>query len=428
MTSVASWDDPSKMVCVDDVVARILSLVEALPSEEVDLPNAVGRVLATDIIAPSDVPPFRNSAMDGYAIRSSDAVADRGATFDLAGTIAAGTRSPGAIRPGEAARIMTGAPMPDGADAVVRFEEVEQTEDGRVHVARAVSPGENVRLAGEDIRRGKNVLRRGASVGAAEVGILAALNIGRVTVYRRPRIGVLSTGDEIIDLGPDLQPGQIRDANGYALAARVIQMGAVPHRLGIAGDRRLDLTERLAAARDCDLLLTSGGVSAGDFDVVKQVFQQEGEVDILTVRMKPGKPLAIGRIGETPMLGLPGNPVAAMVAFDQFARPAIRRMLGHAAVKLPTIRARLTVGVDNRGRRRHFERGVLSWDGQRWSVRPTGIHGAGMLTSLVAANCYIVIDEDCSGVVAGDDVDVQILDLASALQVNGAGAGETEAS
>jgi molybdopterin molybdotransferase len=354
--------------------------------------------------------------MDGFALRAAETHGESPSTFELVATIAAGSRNPVQLQPGQAARIMTGAPLPADADAVVRFEEVRQPAARTLAIARRVESGENVRLAGEDVRSGDVVLRRGRLLGTSEIGLLAALNRSAATVHRRPRIGILSTGDEVVDVGPELEPGQIRDANAYALAASIAALGAEPAPLGVAADRRSALQAKLAAARSCDLILTSGGVSVGDFDLVKDVLREAGEVDILTVRMKPGKPLAIGAIGGVPILGLPGNPVAAIVSFDQFARPAILTMLGHTAVRLPTVTARLTVDVENRGRRRHFERGSLSHDGHEWIVKPVGKHGSAMLTSLVNANCYIVVYEACDHAAAGSKVTVQVFDAQAALR------------
>jgi molybdopterin molybdotransferase len=424
LTSARAWDDPSTMVSVEAVFERVTSSVAPLTAIEVRLLEARDLFLADDVVAGTDVPPFPNSAMDGYAICAADTHGIGPVEFDLVATIAAGAASTSIVRSGEAARIMTGAPIPAGADAVIRFEEVIVRAGQTVVVARAVEVGENIRLAGEDVRSGQIVLTRGRKLGSSEIGMLAALNVERVGVHRRPRIGILSTGDEVVDLGETLEPGQIRDANGYALAARVAELGGVPVRLGIAADTKRDLSERLRAASGCDLILTSGGVSVGDFDLVKDVLREEGRIDILTVRMKPGKPLAIGEVGGMPFVGLPGNPVAALVSFDQFVRPVILKMLGSRDLILPTIRAELQTTIDNRGHRRHFERGNLSNADGRWIVEPSGIHGSAMLSSLVASNCYIVVDENCSVAEAGSEVEVQVIDAAGSLRsLDHSGAG-----
>ena len=406
------WDNPGSMTNVDVVRERIVSSVEPLPIVEVELVNARGFVLSDDIVAPADVPPFRNSAMDGYAIRAGETLGADRSSFQIVTTIPAGAAATPKLQPGQSVRIMTGAPMPDGADAVVRFEEVE-IEGDRVNICREIEAGENVRLAGEDIRAGERVLRQGDQIGPIEIGLLAALNFGSVPVHRRPTVGILSTGDEVVDVGSDLGPGQIRDSNAYALAARVEELGGTALRLGIAADSAESIRNGIDAARECDLIITSGGVSVGDFDLVKEVLQSEGEIEVLMVRMKPGKPLAFGIVGGTPLIGLPGNPAAAVVSFDQFVRPAILKMLGNHHLDLPIVRARLLVDVVNRGRRRHYERGILSTIDGAWVAKPTGIHGSAMLSGLLAANCYIVIPEDQSFVKAGTDVEIQVLDRAA---------------
>lgn len=405
------WDDPETMIGVDEVLGRVLDSVRPLPPTHVAILDALGMVLAEDIQASSDVPPFRNSAMDGFALRSSETQTERPASFKIVGTIPAGANSDIQVGRGEAARIMTGAPAPEGADAVVRFEEVDEREVGVITVRRQVHSGENLREAGEDVRAGSIVIRRGRVLRAPEIGLLAALNVDSIFVHRRPRVGILSTGDEVVDVGPELKPGQIRDANAYMLSAMVSELGATPVRLGIAADTRSDLQERFSAAADCDLIVTTGGVSHGDFDLVKDVLRQEGRIDVWTVRIKPGKPLAFGMLGGVPLLGLPGNPAAAAVSLDQFGRPAILKMLGHNEQRLPTVRARLMESVQNRGRRRHFERGVLWLADGEWQVKTTGIHGSAMLSSLTAANCYIVIPEDWPEAPAGTTVEVQVLEF-----------------
>lgn len=411
------WDDPTDMISVDDAFERIVSRFRPLAPVRVPLLEAVGLVLAVDVAATIDIPPFRNSAMDGYALRSADtSAATRDAPVELrvTDTIAAGDAPECEVRPGEAVRIMTGAPLPPGADTVIRFEEVELLEGAgtgarAVKIRRPVQAHENVRDPGEDLPRGEVAIPAGTVLGAAEIGALAALNVSEVEVHRRPRVAVLSTGDEVQDLGDELSPGKIRDANSYALAAMITGYGGEAVRLGIAGDSVGDLRDRLKAARDFDLIVTSGGVSHGDYDVVKDVLRADGAIELWSVRMKPGKPLAFGEIGGTPLLGLPGNPAAALVSFDQFGRPAILRMLGHRELRLPEISARLTEPISNRGGRRHFERGVVGYRNGEFQVRTTGIHGSAMLSAMMAANCYIVVPEERERLEAGELVTVQPL-------------------
>ncbi|MBX6341194.1 MAG: molybdopterin molybdotransferase MoeA, partial [Thermomicrobiaceae bacterium] len=386
------------MVSVDEARARVLASVAPLPPVEVPLIDALGLVLAEDVVADADIPPFTNSAMDGYAVRADDVAAAspaRPVSLEVIAHLPAGAFPEVEVGPGQAVRIMTGAVLPPGADAVVRFEETDEQDAprgaararARVEVRRAVGRWENVRQAGEDVQAGATVLPHGTTLRSGEIGVLASLNRSRVRVHRRPRVGILSTGDEVVDLGPPLGPGQIRNSNSYTLAALVREVGGEPVLMGVARDEVDDIRAKLLAARGIDLLVTSGGVSLGDFDVVKDVLQAEGEIDLWQVRIKPGKPMAFGRIGETPLLGLPGNPVAAVVAFLQFARPAIRAMLGHREVLVPTVRARLLCAHENRGRRRHFVRGILERVGDEYVVRPSGSQGSGVLTSFVRANC-----------------------------------------
>jgi len=311
---------------------------------------------------------------------------------------------------------MTGAPVPDGADAVVRFEETDELDRsrtgllGEIGISRPIQPGENVREAGEDVRAGDVVIPAGVQLRPAEVGMLASLNLSTVPVYRRPRVAILSTGDEVVDLGPQLHPGKIRNSNSYTLAALARQAGGVPILLGVARDTTDDLRAKLRTTDPPDLFVTSGGVSVGDYDVVKDVLRSEGSIDIWQVRMKPGKPLAFGTIGGVPLLGLPGNPVAALVSFEQFGRPAIRRMLGHTNLRLPELEATLTDRLDNPGRRRHYVRGVIERSSRGLEACPTGSQGSAILIAAVRANCFIVVPETSDVVEAGETVRVQVFD------------------
>ncbi|MDI3341307.1 MAG: molybdopterin molybdotransferase MoeA [Sphaerobacter sp.] len=410
------WEDPEAMLGVDEARRRVLAAVSPLPAVEVTLLDAPGLVLAEDVVADADIPPFRNSAMDGYAVRAADVASATPAApvrLVVVAEVAAGSPAAPPLGPGQAARIMTGAPLPEGADAVVRFEETDEHEAGprrdEVWVRGAVRRWENVRHAGEDVRAGAVVLPRGTVLGPAAIGVLASLNRATVPVHRRPRVGILSTGDEVVDLGPPLRPGQIRNSNSYTLAALVREAGGEPILLGVARDRVEDIRAKLRAAPQVDFLITSGGVSIGDFDLVKHVLQAEGEVSLWQVRIKPGKPLAFGRVGSIPLLGLPGNPVAAYVAFLQFGRPALRAMLGRTDLSLPTLRARLLAGHENAGRRRHYVRGIVERQGDEWVARPCGLQGSGVLTSVTAANCLIVLPESWHRAEPGTEVEVQLL-------------------
>ena len=413
------WEDVDRMLGVDEAHERILDAVSPLEPGDIPLLDALGLVLASDVVSTVNIPPFRNSAMDGYAVRSLDtsgASSSQPAQLTVIAELAAGYPPEVTVESGQAVRIMTGAAMPDGADAVVRFEETDEIGHGASRDRRTVQirieakPGENVREAGEDVRAGTTVLKAGTVLRPAEIGVLASINQSRVRAHRRPRVGILSTGDEVIGLGPELRPGQIRDANSYTLAAMVKHYGGEPVVLGVARDTIEDLRTKLSATRGVDLLVTSGGVSLGDYDMVKQVLQAEGEIGLWQVRIKPGKPLAFGRIGTTPLLGLPGNPVAAFVAFEQFGRPALLKMLGRTDWQPLTVKARLLTDQENRGQRRHFVRGILERRGDTYVVGPSGSQGSAVLSSVARANCLIVVPESWEYAEAGSIVDVQLLD------------------
>jgi molybdopterin molybdotransferase len=405
------WETVERMLDVDTALARVLSAFRPLPAEEASLLDARGRVLADDVVAFNNVPPFRNSAMDGYAIRAADAAHatwEAPVALRVSARVAAGEGGAVSCPVGCAVRIMTGAPLPAGADAVVRFEE---TDEGRasataglnaVRIFRPPATGDNVREAGEDIAEGAVVAARGQTLGAAGLGLLASVGCVAVPIHRRPRVAILSTGDEVVSPDAALAPGKIRDSNAVVLAALARDWGAEVTMLGVARDTASDLTGRLDAGRNADLIVTSGGVSLGDYDVVKDVLRAEGEVAIWQVRMKPGKPLAFGRIGSTPLLGLPGNPAAAAISFLLFGRSAILRMAGHEEVGLPTIDVVTADCHDNRGQRRHFVRARLDrmQDGTI-VARSVGEQGAGVLSALAAADALLVIPETLERVAAG---------------------------
>jgi len=416
------WEDVDRMVSVDDVLARVLAAVAPLPAVELPILDALDLVLADPVVAEGNVPPFRNSAMDGYAVRAADtAGATQAAPIQLSvvAEIAAGGSPTAAVEPGTAIRIMTGAPIPDGADAVVRFEETDEPAvasgrrslPGPVAIHRPARVWDNVRHAGEDVAAGQTVLAAGTRLRPAAIGLLAAIGRPTVAVHRRPRVAILSTGDEVVDIAAPLGPGQIRDSNRHTLAALALRAGATVSLLGVARDDVASLTGKLAEAAAADLIVTSGGVSLGDFDLVKDVLRAEGRVDVWQVRMKPGKPLAFGQIGGRPLLGLPGNPVAAAVSFALFAQPAIRKLLGHRDLSPRTARATVTEPLDNRGQRRHYVRVRLEPDGAGGLLaRPAGAQGAGVLTSLVRADGLLVVPEELEAVAPGTRLPVILLD------------------
>ncbi len=401
------WEDVEQMLDVDSALRQVLAAFSALPPEATPLLEADGRVLAEDVVARDSVPPFRNSAMDGFAVRAADTV---GATWSapvvlpVAAHVAAGQAVTPDLAPGQAIRIMTGAPLPGGADAVVRFEETDEGTGatGQVRIYRPVRRLDNVREAGEDVPSGAQVLCQGRILCPPDLGLLAAVGHATVKVHRRPRVSILSTGDEVVLPHLELTSGKIRDSNSFVLGTMAKAWGAEVRLHGIARDTIADLTGRLGEARDADLIVTSGGVSLGDFDFVKDVLRSEGEIAIWQVRMKPGKPLAFGMLGETPLLGLPGNPVAAAVSFLVFGRPAIRRMLGDRNLEPPRVRVITAEPIDNRGHRRHYVRVRLSPRENGLSVASiAGEQGAGVLSSLAAADALLVVPEQMEKVQAG---------------------------
>jgi molybdopterin molybdotransferase len=412
------------MISVEEAYEIIVSVFRPLEPETVSMWNALNRVLAEDIYADVDIPPFANSAMDGYAVRAADvAGATRAAPIRLRviGTLAAGQPPAQTVEPGTAIRIMTGAPMPPGADAVVRFEDTSEGDENSrmtehphadaVSIYVPVSARDNVREAAEDIRAGELVLTVGTELRPAEIGVLASVGRKECLVRRRPRVAVLATGDELVEPDEPLSPGKIRNSNAYTNAALVKKYGGIPLPLGIARDNVADLTLKLQRAVDlgADLILTSAGVSVGEYDVVKDVLTTLGEMNFWQVRMKPGKPLAFGHIQGIPLIGFPGNPVSSMVSFECFARPAILTMQGKRRLRKQVIRAILREDVRG-GDRREFKRAIVERIDGVYYARLTGDQGSGILTSMVKANGLAVIPEGTKRVLAGQEVSVQMLD------------------
>jgi len=402
------------MLSVEDALARFLEHFHPLDSERVPILDAVGRVLAEDLVAAYDIPPHANSAMDGYAVRVDDTAGardDAPRRLRVAGELAAGHTRDASIEPGTAIRIMTGAPIPPGADAVVPFEETTRDGDA-ILVTRRYPHQANIRAAGEDVRAGEAVLAKGAVLRSQEIGMLAGLGQTDVAVIRRPRVAILSTGDEVVDASEPLAPGKIRDANGYSVAAAVVKYGGVPIRLGIARDTVEELTTKIreGLTQRADLFATSGGVSVGDFDVVKQVLAAEGEIAFWRVRMKPGEPLAFGTIQGVPLLGLPGNPVSALMSFELFGRPALLKMQGKTRLAKPTIEATLVDEIKRKDNRRHYVRVRLETRDGETLAHLTGDQGSGILLSMVRADGIAIIPEDWTHVDAGARVRVMMLD------------------
>mgnify|MGYP005839977103 CR=1 FL=1 len=416
------------MISVQEALDRVLSYVDVLPAEEKPLLEALGQVLDEDVEAPFNVPPRDNTAMDGYAVRAADTVGATAKTpreLLVIGEVAAGYVFAGSVGPGQAVRIMTGAPVPEGADAIVPFEETDEPFEkapqgtrqlsGSVRVFKEARPGANIRRAGEDLRQGTVVVRRGTVLRPPEIGVIASVGKATVRVIRRPVVGILSTGDELLEVGQPREGVKIYDSNAYSVGALVLRYGGVPRFLGIARDTVEDLTAKIKQGLDADMLITSAGVSRGDYDVVKEVLAQQGEVAFWTVAMKPGKPLAFGcfrRDGRrVPHIGLPGNPVSSMVAFELFGRPAMLKMMGKADGRRPLLKAIAEERIVNRNDPRvFFARCVVRERGGRYYASLTGEQGSGMLSSMARANALTVIPPEVDVVEPGDEVEVLMLD------------------
>jgi molybdopterin molybdotransferase len=414
------------MISVDQALEKVLEHVDILEAEESPILDCLGQVLAEDIFSDIDIPPLDNSAMDGYAVRSVDtcgASPESPRILRVIGAVAAGAISQSEVKPGTAIRIMTGAAIPKGADGVVRFEDTDESEyqgiPAEIGIFTEIEPGLEVRRVGEDIAAGALVLGKGTVLRAAEVGVLASLGLSRVKVIRRPLVAILATGDEITDIAQPLLQGKIYNSNSYSLAALVQHYGAVPKILGIALDSEDSLMDKLRLGLDADVVITSGGVSLGDYDVVREVLAKEGEIVFWRVREKPGKPLVFGLLNRRsktdqakniPFFGLAGNPVSAMVNFELFARPALLKLMGKENLTKPTVQAVLEDAIENTDGRRVFSRAIVEKRGDMYFARLTGPQGSGILTSMARANGLVIVPEDEPGVKVGDMVEVMMLD------------------
>ena len=420
------------MLSVEQAFDKVIASFQPLECEEKPLMDCIGQVLAEDIRSPLALPPLANSGMDGYAVIQADIVGASPAkpsNLSVIGIVAAGHMPDKTVVPGTAIRIMTGAPVPNGADTVIPFEETDEVErkrEGkpldRVQIFADMPLGCNVRPAGEDVSVGMLVLEKGTSIRAAEVGVIASLGMDKVNVIRRPVGSVLATGDELEVTGTPLSGGRIYDSNSFSVAASIISSGGVPRILGIARDNLGDLNAKLEAAVGSDLVITSAGVSKGDYDIVKDVLNERGEMNFWSVRMRPAKPLAFGHLNGSggkniPLLGLPGNPVSAMVAFEMFARPAIRTMLGKSRIFRPMIDGVLTASIRNDDGRRVYARVEVEFKNGEYQATPTGPQGSNILTSMSKANGLAICPDDLSGKDAGEVVQIIMLDWNEEVQV-----------
>lgn len=401
-----------QMLTVEVAQEIVLETIHPLGVERVDLFRALHRVLAENVTPRGDIPPHHNSSVDGYAVRAQDvqeASASQPVVLDVVEELPAGHVPIKTIGPGQSARIMTGGVLPDGADAVVMVERTTPEPD-RVRILKPVKPGQNVRYRGEDVRAGDIVLRAGIELGSGEIGLLASLQRSFVAVRRRPTVAILSTGDELAEIDEPLAPGKIVNSNSYALAALVMEAGGLPVMIGIARDTEAAIRRAILSATDADFIFSTGGVSVGDYDYVKQVILDLGaEIKFWKVRMKPGKPLAFGVLRGKPFFGLPGNPVSCMVSFLLFARPALRKAMGYPDLFFPTIDATLDNPITAGGDRRHYLRAHVTFRDGGFSVSTAAGQGSGMLSSMVGANGLVIIETGVTAVPKGEPVNVLLI-------------------
>jgi molybdopterin molybdotransferase len=406
---------------VSEARQKLLEVFSRVEITHIPLNEAAGRVLAEDILSDLDLPPFANSSMDGFAVRSADIAAasrERPVVLRVGADIPAGTYLGKALQPGEAFRIMTGAPIPPGAEAVIPVEDTSFNErqpgaeaPAQVEIFRSSLPGENIRPRGQDIQKGSKVLPAGIRLRAQDIGLLAMLGIGRTPVYRKPRIGFFSTGDELLPVEASLEPGKIHDSNAYILASLIEKYGAAPVNLGIAKDRAEDVIAVLDQALEerLDLIISSAGVSVGAFDYVRTVIEQRGGLTFWKVNMRPGKPLAFGGYQGIPFVGLPGNPVSAFVGFEVFVRPAILKMAGLEDLSRPAQWVTLEEELHSDGRESYLRAVVEHRDG-KLTARLTGHQGSGNLRSLVQANALLIMPSGVKSLPIGAETQAWMLD------------------
>jgi molybdopterin molybdotransferase len=401
------------MITVDEARSIVLSHVEVGGNEKIDLLSALGRVIEEDIVASFDIPPWDNSAMDGYAVRFDDireSSYDNPAILKVIEDLPAGYLPKNAIEPSQATRIMTGAPLPGGADTVVRQEDTSSQEN-TVHILIPPEKGANIRRAGENVKKGDRAIQRGTVLRPAHIGLLASLSRSYVSTYQVPKVAVLSTGDEVADIDAEKDPSKIVNSNTYAIASQIKECGATPMMLGIARDERTELTAKLKQGLSADVIITTGGVSVGEYDFVMDALKELGaELKFWKVAMRPGKPSTFGTIADKLLFGLPGNPVSCMVCFELFVRPALLKKMGHRHLFRPVVRAVLAENVMTKKGLRFFVRVRLYYENGQLSASTTGAQGSGILKSMVQANGLMIVSEDKEEVKAGEEVRVYVLD------------------
>ncbi len=401
------------MIQVQEALDKILTKIQFKGVEKIPLDQALGRVMAEDVVSRINNPPLDNSAMDGYAVIAEDiqsATPENPVKLEMVEEIAAGYTAKGTLKPGQTMRIMTGAPIPPGADAVLMQEDTQKDGDSILCLDRA-DVEENIRRAGEDIKIGESVLKKGTTLSPAHIGMLAVIGQSQIAVSQRPTVAILSTGDEILELDETPEGPQIFNSNGHMLAAQIKSAGGIPIYQGIAKDTEKDLMEKFEWALKADIVVSSGGVSVGDYDLVKSTLQKMGQ-DMLfwKVAMKPGKPLAFGRIGKTPIFGLPGNPVSSFVSFEQFVRPSLRKVLGCSDLSHKTVQAKLTRTIHKKPGRLHFLSSIVSWADGEYTVTPAGEQGSGILKSAANANGLLIFPLEAEEIKQGQEVAVQLLE------------------
>ena len=416
---------------VEEALNEIMGFVDVLETEERPILESLDRVLAEDVVSRINIPPLDNTAMDGYAVRWDDvcrATSGEPIALTVIEELPAGSMPQNKVTQGTAIRIMTGAPLPKGSDTIIPFEETDEETQKKDHgvsdideiqVFKVTKRGSNIRKAAEDVAEGSTIIKSGTILRPAEVGVLASLGFPTVNVIRQPIISVLATGNELMEVGQTLSPGKIYNSNNFSVASLILRYGGIPNILGIARDNIESVKTKLHEGINADMVITSAGVSKGDYDVVKDVLAQQGEISFWMVKMKPARPLAFGLLrgknkqGEergVPHLGLPGNPVSSMIAFEQFARPALLKMQGKTNWTKPEVIAVMEDSIVNTDARRIFARTIVTKKQGRYYARTTGPQGSGILTSMSIANGLAIVPEDVAMVNKGDEVIVQMLD------------------
>ncbi len=405
------------MIKVSEALDIILNSTGSLSSEAVPLTELLGRTLSEDVFSSTDIAPFDNSGMDGYALIASDtkgASPEAPKTLEVIEELRAGMVSSSIIKSGQAIKIMTGAPIPQGADSVIMVEETEKSEvrsqKSEVKIFKEAILGDNIRKAGEDIKKGELVIKKGTLLGPAHIGILASLGISKIDATKKPSVAVIATGDELIDVEEKISHGKLHTSNTYTLYSQVLNCGGIPVNIGIAKDNPLDIEGKIRSALKCDVIITSGGVSMGDYDFVKDVLAKlGGDIKFWKIAMRPGKPVLFGLLNGRPFFGLPGNPVSSMVAFEMFVKPSLMKMSGQRPDNKKEIEAVLQEDIKKKKGLRFFLRAITQWKDGSYITKTTGPQGSAILRSMMLANSLIILPEDDEFIEKGSKVKVRLL-------------------